>query len=684
LCFTFVAAAAIFAGCSDRTPVQVCPVPFELRVDSLPVGGFEGVDLLFVIDDSASMKEEQAVLATSFFPLVDALANPIRTEFPETNWPYPAAESLRLAVITSNMGLSSNGESNDDLWPGGDAPAGCHDLGDNGAFQEIDVATVEVRNDVIPCDESAAQCPADWTCENIGADTGVGACHADGTTEVACPDLGAAFAETSQSDPNAAFPIETACLGQQGIRGCGFEQTLAAAATALVRPDQREFVDPMHLLAVVVVSDEDDCSIEDAQGLFSEIELTDPVSKTRDFACADHAEHLFDMGRFYDALTDAKSPNGMVFIAIAGVPYEEQDPEGAAACQGRGDTLGSCLAQDAMQPVAEEPGEDIRHSRPVCTRSEDEGEVTRAYPGRRYVELAYEHFGNMSFAYSICSPDWSPALEEASRLIAAWMCGPCYQKPLPWNPATRTAECNVVVEYVNQGEECDEDLYGEDAVPVIKKETSSEGEEKVLMYCAVPKLPSELECADRTAAQEAAFEAGFGWYYCENAHSEDFPWACADAIDNDEDGEVDCDDSECADCLPCPGATGNDCSHTCMYVVDLTDAAKEAVGGRHVAVQCLRQFSNEDRNCQENTRSACNDDTDNDGDGRVDCAGDANHGADPRCCPMGVGEWGVCDLEPLGVDETWNEICPAGEVSYSDGYPEACHEAAARLGCTFP
>jgi hypothetical protein len=113
-----------------------------------------------------------------------------------------------------------------------------------------------------------------------------------------------------------------------------------------------------------------------------------------------------------------------------------------------------------------------------------------------------------------------------------------------------------------------------------------------------------------------------------------------------------------------------------------------------VAVQCLRRFSFEDRNCQENTRSSCTDSEDNDGNGIWDCTGEAEgstdvdgekgHQADPNCCPM-VGENGsTCDLEPAGVGETWDEICPSGEVPYTDGYPDACREAASRLGCTLP
>ena len=49
------------------------------------------------------MSQEQRILATSIFPLVSSLTNPIHTEYPETNWPFAAAEELRIAVVTSRL-----------------------------------------------------------------------------------------------------------------------------------------------------------------------------------------------------------------------------------------------------------------------------------------------------------------------------------------------------------------------------------------------------------------------------------------------------------------------------------------------------------------------------------------------------------------------------------------------------
>ncbi|MCK9459231.1 MAG: hypothetical protein M0R80_06295 [Proteobacteria bacterium] len=681
--------AAALLACMDRQPAPVCPVPTELKADRMQTNGFDGVDLLVMVDDSGSMRQEQAILATSFFPLVNSLANPIHTEFPETDWPYPAAESLRLAVITSNMGFSSNGESNDDEWPL-PLPTECMELGDDGEFQGIEVPVVTIGSGVIPCDATAAQCPQGWSCDGAGdADgtPGQGVC-VGADPSVACPGLEALWAETSTGDPDAEFALRAACLGQQGTDGCGFEQQLASTARALSRDDQEEFIVESHLLAILLVTDEEDCSMKDGAGLFATPEVAEDASKLN-IACGEHPEFLFDPADFYRSFVDVKRPDSVVFAAIAGVPWAEEDPAGAAACQGPGHELGDCLAQGSMQLVPEIPEGSTTGNwfyRPACTRYEGVEEVTRASPGRRYVELAHGSFGNMSYVYSICNPDWSPAMTDIAGLIAAHMVKTCYEKPLDWDPVEKVAKCNVVVEFEDEGEECPA-AFGPDAEPIIEKATSDDGEEVTLMYCPIPKIPFEQECGDQEADDDE-----LGWYYCENLRAEDFAEACADGIDNDGDGQADCDDGGCAGCGSCPGAAGVECAPDCKYVVNLTGRAREIVGGRQVAVQCLQQFSFEDRNCQEDSREACTDGLDGDGNGLWDCADEEDHLADPSCCPMAVGAGKICLLAPAGAALGWKEICPAGEVEYDDpgdpadapAYPSACEAAAVRLGCTLP
>jgi len=578
-------------------------------------------------------------------------------------------------------------------------------------------ASVLIQSNVIPCDDTSAQCPTGWTCGNIGAETGVGKCVSPDDpdpTAVNCPDLGAIWAETTDELVDPAFPIKAACLAQQGISGCGFEQQLQSAATALVRGDQvdpddqdKSFIHNSHLLTILVVSDEEDCSMEDGQGLFNEDEVQNQAEKKVNLACGNHPEYLYDASYFYDAFVAAKTASAVMFAAIVGVPYGTQD--GAEECQGPGGSLDDCLDQEAMQLDEEQPkidtGDTTWFFRPACTRGPaGPDEVTRAFPGRRYVELANESFGDMSYVYSICNEDWSMAMTDIAAMIASKMAGTCYEKPLDWDPVGKVAKCNVVVEYTNPpDDECPE-FFGE-VEPVIKQVTTEEGEDKTLVYCPIPKIAFDRSCGTQ---EEDLDEDEFGWYYCENLTAENFPQACVDGIDNDGDGQTDCDDTGdpedpdndpgCTDCEGCPDAMGVNCEQTCTYVVMLTGEAQRQIAGMQVSVQCLQQFSFEDKNCQEDTQAACTDSADNDGNGIWDCSfeedgssslaeGEKGHVADPNCCPMVRNDDNdICNLEPVGLEagELWDAVCPSDEVEYTDGYPDACREAASRLQCTLP
>ena len=675
----FVVVFSIFtlAACAQPEPAQTCSARWEWESYTFDVGGWNGVDLLVAIDDSASMAEEQAALATALYPLVNALA------FPPPTWKYGPADELRIAVVTSNMGLSSyepqEGEIavNDEYWPSQPVPAECQGKGDNGAFQAIAAGAVTLADDAIPCDPSGEQCPPGWTCAWIGDDH-TGLCHAGGDTAVLCPAADDDWAESSVFDPNAGIALEAACLALQGTAGCGFEQTLQSAVVALVRSDQVAFMVDSHLLAVIVVSDEDDCSLRDGAALFAEDEIQHPETGERDVACGRHPEHLLEPDYFQDALVDAKGkgPGAVALAAIVGVPYGDQ--EGADACNGRGGDLGDCLETGPMQPT-EEVVDGLARYAPACER----GGAVAASPGIRYVELA-QRMGDMAYVHSICSADWSPAVEEVADLIASCMGHNCFKLPLAWDPATRTARCELLVEYINpERDACPPELG--DLDPIVEKEITGEGEETTHVYCAVPKLPSALECTQQSWDERAAFAEEIGWYYCENTDLEDFQEACLDGADNDGDGLVDCADDECAGLVVCGGNDPG--TSRCKYVVKLSNPARAVVGAQPVSVLCRARFEPADQNCREDSAAACGNGEDDDDDGTWDCGaepGPGGHQADPSCCPIAGDPGGVCDVAPAGAAQLYEEICPRGLFRYEEGYPDACREAASRVGCVLP
>jgi hypothetical protein len=549
-------------------------------------------------------------------------------------------------------------------------PTGCGSVGDDGEFQAYSSGkTIDLAGGVIACDGSGAQCPADegWACSAGEADE-IGTCQAPPgyEGEVACPALGGEWAEIGELDPNPDLAFQTGCLTVLGTGGCGWEQPLAASVRGLSRPDQSGFVRQFSLLAALFISDEDDCSVADWQGILSSEEVQNLVDGKINLACGNHPEHLYTAQHYYDALVELKGKkNAVAFAAIVGVPPDEQ-------CQGSGYEIADCLDHPDMQlEEVQEGSQQAWFFKPACERYAGEELVTKARPGRRFVELAqsFEHMGNV---YSICNEDWSPIVEDFAMLIADNMCGGgCFPKPLPWDPTTHTSTCDLWVEY--------RDVL---ACPAGLEEattwtfTDNDGVEHMLRHCELPKVAAPLECA--AAEQSGACSVGLGWYYCENMTSENFNEACDDTIDNDADGYLNCDDPDCTPCTVC-GGSGFGCEKTCKYDVRLSDQAKQLVWGQRLGIVCQQQFSSTDSNCQESTNAVCNDGEDNDGNGIWDCSavhqGDNRHGADFNCCPMHVDQDNQCVVEPEAFD-----ICQMTPFEPSD----ACRAHAQLLQCIPP
>jgi hypothetical protein len=370
---------------------------------------YEAVDILVVVDTSYSMIEEHVILSTASFTLINGLIHPL----PTSNLPG-GLDDLRVAVVSADMGLSWGGNPYvfGDGWPGGDPPPNCDDLGDNGGFKSYsEQKTIGVKDGQIPCDASDVQCPPGWQCEDFDDDD-VGRCSTSGSQQVDCPAIAGDYAQTPlPSDvPNPEMAVQVACLTSLGTSGCGFEQPLQSMAVGLAKPAQAEFVRPEAMLAVIVVSDEDDCSIATNE-LFAVPEIQNTSAHQNNLACGSYPEHLYTPQSYREALVDGikdGNDDAVLFAAIAGVPP-------VAECEGRGDEIDECLDHEAMQLVPEQI-DGTWFWVPTCTREEDDVEVTRAWPGRRFVELA-QQFGARGYVYSICNADWSPAMSELAAMI---------------------------------------------------------------------------------------------------------------------------------------------------------------------------------------------------------------------------------------------------------------------------
>lgn len=355
---------ACVAGCGARTGLSTGDAP--------PDGGACGpegpppVDLLFVVDDSASMEEEQAFLADRFEGLARALATGDLDGDGAADFP-PVAD-LHVGVVSSDMGwLRLDGARS--------VPTACAGaalpLGDDGILRAID----------------GPACG--------GASGRVLALEATGSVE--------RFAE--------AF----GCLARTGTDGCGFEMPLEAALKAVTPAtsplrfagrtrghadgDNEGFLRVGSLVAVVVVTDEDDDSLADAS--FERVESAE--------ARALGGPWLHPVARYVEGLRALRPdrPERVAFAAIAGVPADlagpVRDPDDAARI----------LADPRMRRVFD-PRERTALV-PACTSPH-----SRAAPARRLVELAGALPGP-AVVWPICDADLRGAAAAIATMLGRFV-----------------------------------------------------------------------------------------------------------------------------------------------------------------------------------------------------------------------------------------------------------------------
>ena len=226
-----VAALALAAGhgCA-QAPAVVGSTEYEAMLDLAPPAPAE-IDLLFVIDSSAAMADEQHQLIASAGELFTALEG-LPTGLPD----------LHVGVISTDVGL---GDAAADL-PGSQ----CRATGDDGRLH------------------GAATC-------GVAAGFLTDAPDPDGDRR-----------RNYQGSLTAAF----ACLADVGTGGCTYAQPLTAIERAVTldraRPRDQRFLRDDALLVVVLVTDDDDCSVVSA-GLFADPDgtIVSPLGPLTDFRC---------------------------------------------------------------------------------------------------------------------------------------------------------------------------------------------------------------------------------------------------------------------------------------------------------------------------------------------------------------------------------------------------------------
>ena len=363
-------ALAALAGCPDRTIAEVHPSQGRVESKDIPVAANRDIDILFLIDDSSSMKDKQDNLASNFPQFIDVLAT-IQGGLP----------NVHIGITTSDMGTSAtNGV--------GATNGGCTGTGRAGKLQVLGAPGVTGK---FLSDTVSASDPLTRTRNYTG-------------------DLATTFATMATA---------------VGTVGCGFEQHLEAIKTALdpagpAASFNAGFIRPSALLAIIIIADEDDCSLSDNALIEGADES--PLGPLVSFRCTRYGvtcdvggatpdemnvvgtktqchsnetgDHLTKVSGYVDFVKGLKADPKSVIVALVGGP---------------------------AVPVATEKRTDAQHATPIpalahaCEYTGASGKEV-ADPSVRQSEFI-NAFPNRGTTTTICDSDLTGGLAQIAQLI---------------------------------------------------------------------------------------------------------------------------------------------------------------------------------------------------------------------------------------------------------------------------
>jgi hypothetical protein len=436
-------------------------------------------DLLFIVDNSGSMRQEQAALREQFPKLIVTLTQGRMSD----GTFFPPLTDLHLGVVSTDMGLA--GRPNN--FPG------CN-----------------TQRHVNGGDDGVLQHPGN---------TGPG-CAASYPPFLAY-DQGVSSPETIAQD--------FACISSLGTSGCGFEQQLEAGLKALwpktyidadgfAYPPEKNpilflsttaegryghgdvpttqggnagFMRRDALLGIILVTDEEDCSSKSTEHFISTNDPANPLSKQGiNVRCYYNKQNLFEVERYLKGYPGLKPghPEDVLFAAIVGVPRELVSAEARATVnfsnKAERDAYYDMILNDPQmqeRPMNEDVPA-IAVITPSCTRTDSNGERADAYPPRRIVEVA-KGIGENAIVQSICQDDFGPAMDGIIALTSTLAQVECLPRELRRGSDGKVA-CDLIWEFpAGVSADCGSYPYLSDVSQPRTKTTAAGG-----LHCKVEQL----------------------------------------------------------------------------------------------------------------------------------------------------------------------------------------------------
>lgn len=369
----------LLTGCPDRTISEVSPEQGRVEFKDIPVTVNRDIDILFIVDDSPSMLDKQTNLKNNFPNFINVL-NTIEGGLP----------NVHIGVATSDLGTSGADGMTAPAIPG--SVGGCSSTGKNGALQTFAAGTAVTGKFI---SDVASATPGARTTNYTGT-------------------LASAFS----------------LIASAGAAGCGFEQHIEAAKRALQPSNAANagFVRPSAYLAIIIIADEDDCSLEHSTLLTSDTTQLGPLQSFRctrygitcdtggtdpnaiNVAGPKSACHSNETGQYLTKIADyvtffkglKADPNNVIVAGIVGpvTPFEVE-----LRAPGGSTTQIPALA----------------HS---CTYTDSNNAPEVADPAIRIKQLL-DSFPNRSTFSTICQQDLSTGLVLIAQLLKSVLGSPC-------------------------------------------------------------------------------------------------------------------------------------------------------------------------------------------------------------------------------------------------------------------
>jgi hypothetical protein len=380
-------------------------------------GPIDKVDLLFVVDNTNSMLQEQASLKAALPDFMKALTTGVRSNGESTG--FRPLHDLHVGVVSSDMGTSgvTIGSCSPDGGDDGRLQHAPH--GDGCAASYPSFLTYRSDNDADP-----AQLANDFAC--IAA-LGTGGCGFEQTLEAPFKALWPSVYKDASGRTVSPNPIQFLSITPGGQLGRGDVPAAQGGNLGFLRDDRGT---GRSLIAIVVITDEDDCSVRSTELFKAPKDLApDSPYKMEDInlRCHDNPQLLFDLKTRY--LTGLRllregDPQRVVFAAITGVPADLVDVKARSGVDFGDDSARDAfydhvLADPRMQETVDpssNPGTGTGNVTPACKRTDASGADSTAAPARRIVSLA-QLFGKQGIVESICQDDFGPATDAIVELI---------------------------------------------------------------------------------------------------------------------------------------------------------------------------------------------------------------------------------------------------------------------------